>query len=212
MYPVLWVWQVRTSGLQLSHAPVPLEARFQNREQFPKVSTLQVTGASVDGSPLTNMNLKPRWGPVAPTQVLSMRGYTASATLLSLCPSSHRGLRHNGRAQPRGPCYLICWLWLWGVGVGGAPGCSRVLLACWSSLTSRPPQPFHLILTSFTNTDSLGSRSRRREQGPFCGREAEPPHCSSFPRGHPPSHNEILGRNAAQGSQAEAPVGEVRGL
>lgn len=109
LYPVLWLGQVRAPGLQLGHVLALRPLRLGSRGQFPKVSTLQVTGASLGDSPLTNMNLKPRWGSVAQTQVLSMRG--AQPQPLSLCPSSHWGLRHKGQTQPRGPCCLSCWQW-----------------------------------------------------------------------------------------------------
>lgn len=166
----------------------------------------------MDDSSLTNINLKPGWGTSCPNPGAEHEGDTDSAHSLSLCPSSHgvlitvRVCHRTDRSSLVAPvasaagsadlpvaCSEVFPCSGGGTGVHGcsrAPGCSGVL-ACWSSLPGRPPQHFHLMLTSFTNTDSLGSQSRWREQGPFCGRQTEPPHCSSFPPGHPPSHDEI---------------------
>lgn len=131
----------------------------------------------MDLFPLTSMNLKPGWESCCPNTGAEHRGTTESTHSLSLCPFRHRvlchtvGLSNDVLAQPCGPLLpqllaVVIWLWLtWGVLARGggvfwvfqsAPGCSGVL-ARWSSLTSRPLQPFHLMFTSFTNTDSLGS-------------------------------------------------------
>lgn len=144
MGPVFWVWQVRTPGLQVSHAPAYLKARFQNREPSLTVSTVQVTGAPVDLLPMTGKSLKPGLGSRCPNTGAERRGPWSQPTLC-LCPFRRGvlchtvGLSNNGLVQPRSsllPQLLAVVIWLcltlgcsgkgWGCTLG-VPECSWVL-------------------------------------------------------------------------------------